>query len=165
MPRPRYKVTKAIKTRVYELARKGLNEEEISKGLRIAYTTFKKHKCQFAPDIKKGREEGDLLNLPIAESALFKRVTGFEYEEVQTKQKGKVVNGKLIDGTIEKTTTKKVVPPDPASAFFYLSNRNKTRWINSMKIEPPPPGDASKKIPIVSRIPKLEKPVNEPPSN
>lgn len=159
MPRPTYTITSKRKQRVFELARKGLNEEEISRGLKISYATFRHYRKQFLASIKKGREEGDELNVPIVENALLKRCRGYEYEEVQTRQEGKVIDGKLINGTITKTVTKKFIPPDVGAQIFYLSNRGKARWVNPMKLEAEKKEE--KEIPVVSDIPTLPIPENK----
>ena len=154
MPRPCFKVTQKIKQRVQELSQTGINEAEIAKRLHIAYTTFKVHKRQFSSYIEKGREEYHNLEIPLVENALMKRAKGFEYEEVKTEQQGTVVNGQLINGKIFKTITKKIIPPDPACTFFYLSNRHKQKWVNPLKIDAPQ-SESKKEIPIVSHINKV----------
>jgi hypothetical protein len=167
MGRPAFSPTSKHKVRVQELARKGLNEEEISKCLKISYSTFCKYKRYFSEAIKKGREEGDELNVIEVENALKKSACGFEFTE--TKEEYAVCSP--IDGTpfsspvlLNRTKTKKFIPPNPASTIFYLTNRKKDRWTNPMKIEPSP-GGGDNKIPMVSHIPKIEKPKNEPPNN
>jgi hypothetical protein len=155
------------KARVQDLARKGLNEAEIAKSLKIAYSTFCKYKRYFLVAIKKGREEGDEINIPLVENALLKSARGFKF--VETKEEYAVANS--ITGEpflkpilLNRTKTTKFIPPNPASTIFYLTNRKKDRWTNPMKIEPVK-GDEDKKIPMVSHIPKIEKPTNEPPIN
>ena len=139
MARPAYKPTKAHIQRAYQGARKGLNEEEIARTLKIAYSTFCKHKRKFSGAIKKGRAEGDLLNVVSVENALLKRARGFSYVEEKTEEHWAVASP--IDGTkfeepvllsrnVTKTTKK--VAPDTGAAIFYLTNRYEARWKNKL---------------------------------
>jgi hypothetical protein len=73
--------------------------------------------------------------LPDVVSALLRRCTGYEYEEVSTKQKGKVVNGVLLNGDIERTVTKKFIPPSDVALIFFLCNRDKINWQNTYKFD------------------------------
>lgn len=58
--------------------------------------------------------------------SLYKRATGFEYNEVELK---------TDDKTKSKRVTKKLVAPDPTSAIFWLKNRQPKLWRDKQTIE------------------------------
>ena len=123
-------------------ARKGATAKEIAGKLRIAYSTFRKYLdlggqgdgryAALAEAFTQACEEPD----DNVEAALYKRACGFEYVETRREQKldraGNVVE--LV------TTTNKVVPPDPTSAMFWLTNRRPGTWKYSPE-EKDPDGD------------------------
>lgn len=116
--------------KIIKWAKAGATAKEIAGKLHVAYSTFKKY-------LDLGRKgDGRYTDLSDAfaqacevpdeqvEAALFKRACGFEYIETRREQKldrlGNVVE--LV------TTINKVVPPDPTSAMFWLTNRKPEMW-------------------------------------
>lgn len=116
--------------KIIKWAKAGATAKEIAGKLHVAYSTFKKY-------LDLGRKgDGRYTDLSDAfaqacevpdeqvEAALFKRACGFEYIETRREQKldrlGNVVE--LV------TTINKVVPPDPTSAMFWLTNRKPETW-------------------------------------
>ena len=111
-------------------ARAGATAKEIAEKLHIAYSTFRK----YLDEGENGDERYTALSVAFVraceepddnvEAALYKRACGFEYVETKREQRldraGNVVE--LV------TTTNKVVPPDPTSAMFWLTNRRPGRW-------------------------------------
>lgn len=111
-------------------AEAGATIKEIAGKLKIAYSTLRKY-------VDLG-QDGDERYMALSEAftracevaddqveaALFKRACGFEYTETKREQKvdrfGNIVE--LV------TTTNKVIPPDPTSAMFWLTNRVPARW-------------------------------------
>lgn len=142
MARPAFKITKGHKEKCLEAASHGLNEEQIAEQLKIAYKTFRNYKKHFLPFIKKGREQYLESAVPLVENALLKRCVGYNFEEIKTESK---------DGTITTTITKKHVPPDPGSVFFFLCNKASHRWKNPLRIEAPA-GIENKEIPVAEEI-------------
>ena len=116
--------------RIETWARDGATTKDIAAKLKIAYSTLRKY-------IDLG-QEGDERYTALSEAfaqacavadeqvdaALFKRACGFEY--VETKREQKVDRAGNIVELV--TTTTKVVPPDPTSAMFWLTNRVPDRW-------------------------------------
>ena len=92
----------------------GVNESTI--------TRWKVKYPEFCMSIKKGKEFADI---DVVES-LYKRATGFEYNEVELK---------TDDKTKSKRVTKKLVDPDPTSAIFWLKNRQPKLWRDKQTIE------------------------------
>jgi hypothetical protein len=148
--RPKYVVNKTAKKVAYELAKKGCNEKEIAKALRISQKTFQRNKAHFLPLIKKGRSEGEPKNIRDVENALLKRAKGFEYTEKHTIEQV-TKDGDIV--ILHRTITK-MIPPDTAAAIFYLCNRAKGRWQNVQHIEG---GDIDKPIQIVVKGMDLSK--------
>jgi hypothetical protein len=139
--RPRYVVSNADLQTVVELAKKGCNEVEIARALKISQKTFQRNKVHFLPHIKRGREEGEQKNIEDVENALLKRAKGFAYQEKHSEIR-RFPNGKQI--TVVREITK-IVVPDTSAAIFYLCNRAKGRWQNKHMIQ----GDPEKPIPII----------------
>ncbi|MGQ7112292.1 hypothetical protein ACUOFC_32080 [Escherichia sp. TWPC-MK] len=68
----------------------------------------------------KGKEVSDRE----VENALFKRATGYTYEEV-------IVEREEKDGAFQSVETKRVkrqVPPDSTAIIFWLKNRKPQAW-------------------------------------
>jgi len=127
--RPPYIPTEAQLNRAYKAAKKGLNEEQISKEIGIPYSTFQDHKPEFSGYLKKGRAEGDINNMVDVENSMLKSIKGFEYEEVHTTEKYvEDENGNMIgqkEVTVKKI--KKLIPTSPVLAMFWAVNRS-DRW-------------------------------------
>ena len=132
MGRPAYTPSEDQLNRSYLAARKGLNEEQISTEIGIPYSTFQDHKPEFAEYLKKGRAEGDIINMVDVENSMLKSIKGFEYEEVHTTEKFvEIVNkdGSKTKGPAEVTVKKikKLIPTSPVLAMFWAVNRS-NRW-------------------------------------
>ena len=133
--RHRYIPSKSHLNAVYKLAQKGCNYSEIAKGLKITVNTFRdnleviidknneKYSC-FLDAIKKARAETDPERLEQAENAFFKRVIGFDYDEVHNEEHTDAEGGVSYK---TKTIRKKVLA-DVTACIFYLVNRNPNKW-------------------------------------
>ena len=118
--------------RCYEAAKKGLNEEQISKEIGIPYSTFQDHKPEYSEYLKKGRAEGDILNMVDVENAMLKECKGYEYEETTIEERriqtGTDEKGSPVYRTEQhKKIAKKVVRPNTTLVMFYTVNRS-DRW-------------------------------------
>ena len=143
--------------KIADWARSGATAKEIAEKLKIAYSTLRKY-------IDLGQEgDGRYTALSEAfaqacavadeqvEAALFKRACGFEY--VETKREQKVDRAGNIVELV--STTNKVVPPDPTSAMFWLTNRAPDRW----KYKPEPSnGDEDESSGVVLLSPVMDDP-------
>lgn len=95
--------------------RKGLTEEEISKNLgigRSSLTGYKRKHPELVEALKTGKDD----SIAQGENSLFKRVNGYDYEEVETTIHR---DGKAI---VRRTT--KHVPPEMKAIIFFLTNRS-----------------------------------------
>lgn len=123
------------------LCRDGVNEKQIASALNVAYSTFREYKKQFpafSALLKKGRE----ISLARIENALYKRATGYDYEEIKTEyvEQGKDrKSGKfqIIDNASGKRITKttKHVQGDVTAQIFILKNRIPEKWADVHKVE------------------------------
>ena len=116
--------------RITAWAAAGATMKEVAKKLGVSYSTLRKY-----VDLgMNGDERYTALSGPFVraceaaddqvEAALFKRACGFEYTETRREQKVDR-SGNIVELV---TTTNKVVPPDPTSAMFWLTNRQPGRW-------------------------------------
>ena len=113
-------------TKIAGWARSGLNDEQICHNMGIStstlYAWIKDHP-QIAEALKKAKEVADYE----VENALYRRATGFTYEEeVVEKDKYGVVTTKVIQ---------KTMPPDPTSIIFWLKNRRPDIWRDLQKVD------------------------------
>ncbi len=108
-------------------ARNGLTEQQISKNLGIAYSTFKEYKKKYSAlsaVLKKGK---DVIDFEV-ESALIKRALGYEYEE-EIKELVTDEETGMAELKVVKTIKKKVAP-DVTAQIFWLKNRKPDEWKN-----------------------------------
>ena len=144
--------------RITAWAAAGATMKEVAKKLGVSYSTLRKY-----VDLgMNGDERYTALSGPFVraceaaddqvEAALFKRACGFEYTETRREQKvdrfGNIVE--LV------TTTNKVIPPDPTSAMFWLTNRQPGKWSYKPQEEPEKDGDGSGVVmlPAVADMPQ-----------
>lgn len=107
-------------------ARAGLTDKQIAKNIGVTEITFNnwKNRCpEFYAALQKSKEVVDFE----VENALLKRALGYEYDEVQVKKKGDMV--------LERTITKKQVPPDVTAQIFWLKNRQPEKWRDRKNVD------------------------------
>jgi len=113
------------------LAKKGLSDEQIWKGLGISrqtYYDYQKKYPEFLEAIKRGKKPANID----VENALYKRAKGYEYEEKQTE----IIistNGEAKTSRIK--IVKKHIPPDVGAIAFWLKNRDPENWKEKSAIE------------------------------
>ena len=121
---------------IEKLLMHGLTDKELADFLGICeatLTNYKKEHTEFLASLKEGKLKADLE----VEKSLFKRATGFEFEEVQTEaEPGKGEKATPVIKYVRKT--KKYYPPDTAAAFIWLKNRRGEKWVDKseVKIDP-----------------------------
>lgn len=96
-------------------ARDGLTDEQISRNMGIAYSTFREWKKKYSAFSAVLKRSKDVVDREV-ENALFKRAMGYKYDEV-TYERGEEV----------KRVTKEVVP-DTTAQIFWLKNRKPAEW-------------------------------------
>lgn len=117
-------------------ARDGLSLEQISKNIGIDESTiykWKKEKKEIFEALKRGKEVADYE----VENAVFKRATGYTYEEKTYE------NGNLV-----KTIVKEVAP-DTTAQIYWLKHRQREKWGEK---ETPNNNDVNKKITNIANL-------------
>jgi len=111
-------------------SRDGLNEKQICKNLGIAVSTFENYKTKHK-ELVEALKRGKAVPIMEIENALYRRATGYEYEEVKTYIK--------LEGDREVKYTEKIkkhLPPDVAACFILLKNKDKGNWSdNPMRVD------------------------------
>lgn len=118
---------------VYKLALLGATDSEMADFFEVDQRTidnWKETKPKFFQSLKDGKLKADAE----VSSSLFKRATGFNFEEVKTEELG---NGKQ-----RVTRTVKHIPPDVAAQNIWLKNRRHIvnsksglRWADKHEID------------------------------
>ena len=117
----------AVKDRFLEVeawARDGLTDQQISHNLGIHRDTFynyKKEHSDFSDALREGKEVADV----VMENAMYKRGTGYTYDEITT-EITTTTTGKELARKIRKVT--KHVPADPSTGMWWLCNRKSDTW-------------------------------------
>ena len=138
-------------------AEAGATIKEIAAKLKVSYSTLRKY-------VDLG-QDGDERYMALSEAftracevaddhveaALFKRACGFEYTETKREQKLDRL-GNIVELV---TTTNKVIPPDPTSAMFWLTNRQPGKWSYKPQEQPEEDEDGSG---VVVLAPVMENP-------
>lgn len=96
-------------------AHDGLTDEQISRNMGIAYSTFREWKKKYSAFSAVLKRTKDVVDREV-ENALFKRAMGYKYDEV-TYERGEEV----------KRVTKEVAP-DTTAQIFWLKNRKPAEW-------------------------------------
>lgn len=128
--RPAFEATEKHHESAYKGAKKGLNEQEISKVMGIGYSTFKENKQLFLADIKKGREASQDERLKTVENSLLKNCEGYFVEETVLERRGTLDKDNNFTGTTNavQRKTKKYIKPSDMAIFFFLVNRSNGKW-------------------------------------
>lgn len=114
-------------------ARDGLTQEDIANNIgvsRVTLLNWRKRYPEIEAAVMDGKEKADR----VVENALYKRATGYSYEEVFRNEDGKVV----------KRVTKDVAP-DVTAAIFWLKNRKPEFWRDRKEVAVDADIDASAK--------------------
>lgn len=120
----------------YNYSLLGAIDEQLADFLDIGKTTLNRWKIEypdFRESIKKGKEVAD----SVAVKSLFKRVTGYEYqEETITTEQIRDKDGNLTgEQLIKKVVHKKQQAPDVAACCYWTKNRQKKLWRDKHDID------------------------------
>jgi len=115
--------------------RSGNTERSIAKSIGIGFTSWKCYKTQF-PAFSALLKKAAFDSTALVVNALYKRATGYEYDEVQITfsgpQQGQQGQQASQQRLIRKTT--KQVPPDTVACIFWLINHDPDHWRNRQDI-------------------------------
>ncbi|RLJ33879.1 hypothetical protein CLU97_3368 [Chryseobacterium sp. 7] len=111
---------------VRKLCLLGSTDKDIADFFEVTETTINNWKLEypnFFESIKEGKEYAD-ANVA---DRLYQRALGFEHDSEEIK---------VIEGDIKRVAIRKVYPPDPTSAIFWLKNRKSKAWRDKQDNEP-----------------------------
>ncbi|EFK36819.1 Uncharacterised protein [Chryseobacterium gleum] len=119
------KYDEVFNEQVYKLCLLGAIDKEIAEFFNVCEATINNWKIEypeFLESIKKGKQIAD-ANVA---DRLYQRALGFEHDSEEIK---------VIEGDIERVPVRKVYPPDPTSAIFWLKNRQPAKWRDKQELE------------------------------
>ena len=117
-------LTEAGLIRLAGWARDGLTDQDIASNIGINRATLYSWKNKH-PEIDKALKDAKDVADRIVENALYKRATGFEYDETTTVTH--VVNGALSK-TADITKIHKTMAGDVTAQIIWLRNRKPEKW-------------------------------------
>ncbi|QIY92232.1 terminase [Chryseobacterium gallinarum] len=110
---------------VYKICLLGATDKDLADFFNVCEATINNWKNDypgFLESIKRGKQIAD-ANVA---DRLYQRALGFEHDSEEIK---------VIEGSVERVPVKKVYPPDPTSAIFWLKNRQPERWRDKQDVE------------------------------
>ena len=99
--------------KIKEWAASGATEKEICTSIGVALSSFYEYKKAY-PELAKALREGRQKVILEIKAALFKKATGFMYEE----KRGVKKNGQIVNLEVSN----RYCPPDPVAAAMLLRN-------------------------------------------
>lgn len=124
------KYKKEYDDQVYKICLLGATDAEIASFFEIAESTvneWKKEHEGFSESIKRGKEIAD-ANVA---ARLYQRALGFEHDDEEIKV---VSMGQGEGSSVQRVPVRKIYPPDPTSAIFWLKNRQPKKWRDKVDI-------------------------------
>lgn len=127
------KYERYVKPRLKEIkfwAEQGASQEEIAEKLKVACSTFRKYRKEYA-ELEAAFEIGDEAAVEEVQAALYKSATG------QTIKIKKAVKVKTADGSekIEEVEEEQYIAPNPTAIMFYLKNKRPKLWNEKLTVE------------------------------
>lgn len=110
---------------VEKLCRLGATDKELADFFEVTEQTINNWKDshpRFFESIKKGKIEAD-ANVA---DRLYQRALGFEHDSEEIK---------VADGEVIRVPIRKIYPPDPTAAIFWLKNRRSKEWRDKQEID------------------------------
>lgn len=96
----------------------GATDAELAGFFEVDEATINRWKNEypeFCESIKRGK---DIADANVA-ARLYQRAMGFEHDSEDIK---------IADGSVVRVPIRKIYPPDPTSAIFWLKNRQPKKW-------------------------------------
>lgn len=122
----------------FSLALLGCTDEEMASVFDVSESTlhlWKQKHPKFSESIKDGKEKADSQ----VAKKLHERALGYEWMEetpIKVKEKYYDEKGKLCERErVEIVMVRKIVPPDPTSALFWLKNRKTSQWRDKREVD------------------------------
>lgn len=118
-------------TQVEKLAKLGAIDSEIADFLEIAESTLNEWKLKY-PDFSESIKRGKLIADANVADRLYQRAMGFEHDSEEIKV---ISIGGNAGSSVERVPIRKIYPPDPTAAIFWLKNRRPKEWRDKQEIE------------------------------
>lgn len=109
---------------VQKLCLLGATDKEIANFFNVSEATINNWKIQF-PNFLESIKAGKVLADSNVANRLYQRALGFEHDSEEIK---------VADGTVIRVPIRKVYPPDPTAAIFWLKNRRSKEWRDKQEI-------------------------------
>lgn len=109
----------------YEMALLGAEDKDIARAFGVSKDKFLQW-VESKPELREALDEGKIIADSKVAASLYKRATGFSYEE-------EVLH--VIKGEVVRSVVTKHVIPDPWSAHKWLSARQPQLWADVSKSE------------------------------
>ena len=122
----------------YKLCLLGATDAELADFFNVCEATinnWKNTKDGFLESIKRGKEFAD-ANVA---DRLYQRALGFEHDDEEIKV---VSDGAGMGSSIQRVAVRKIYPPDPTSAIFWLKNRQPKFWRDKQEHDHTTKGEA-----------------------
>lgn len=121
---------------ITDWCRNGLIEKEICMRLGVGLSTFNRYKTdnrELREALKSGKQHADFK----VEDALFKKATGYDYDEVTyaVVEEKDPNTGNKVTKRIPDKIVKKHVRADTTAAIFWLKNRQPDKWRDKRDVE------------------------------
>lgn len=115
----------------YKLCLLGATDKDLADFFDVEESTINNWKVsfpEFLESIKKGKMQAD-ANVA---DRLYQRACGFEHDSEEIKV---VANGSNMGSSVERVSVRKIYPPDPVAAIFWLKNRQPGKWRDKQEVE------------------------------
>lgn len=125
------KFDKRFNDEAYKLCLLGATDDELADFFKVTTSTINKWKIdhkEFSESIKRGKMDAD-ANVA---NRLYQRAMGFEHDDEEIKV---VSLGQGEGSAVERVPVRKIYPPDPTSAIFWLKNRQPKKWRDKTEID------------------------------
>lgn len=110
---------------VEKLCKLGATDKEIADFFDVTEQTVNNWKSDF-PAFFESIKKGKLLADSNVAERLYQRALGFEHDSEDIK---------VADGEVIRVPIRKIYPPDPTAAIFWLKNRRSKEWRDKQEVE------------------------------
>lgn len=122
----------------YKFCLLGATDVELASFFDVSEATINNWKIkhpEFLESIKRGKAISDAK----VADRLFQRAMGFEHDDEEIKV---VSEGAGMGSSIQRVAVRKIYPPDPTSAIFWLKNRQPKFWRDKQEHDHTTKGEA-----------------------
>lgn len=114
-----------------KLCKLGATDAELADFFQVTEQTINNWKKDF-PNFFESIKKGKILADSNVAERLYQRAMGFEHDSEEIKV---VSDGGNQGSSIERVPIRKIYPPDPTAAIFWLKNRRPKDWRDKQEVE------------------------------